>query len=109
MCGPPVLPSLPDGIKYSMITVDSFEDAVIAVLYNHDIQAVVFTADFDLHTDPRGCPYRMLVTSDGFEKLQGVRLRARDGGVCMECACPCVCAILHGQRSGHNSLVKILG
>ena len=60
-----------EAITYSMITVDSFEDAVIAVLYNHDIQAVVFTADFDLRSDLRGCPYRMLVTIDGFEKLQG--------------------------------------
>jgi hypothetical protein len=60
-----------DKLHYSTITVDSFEDAVIAVIYNHDIQAVVFTSDFDLHSDPMGCKYRMLMTIDGFEKLQG--------------------------------------
>lgn len=59
-------------MKYSHIKVNSLEDAVIAVLYNHDIQSVVFTADFDLRGDPRGCPYRMLMTIDGFEKIQGL-------------------------------------
>lgn len=65
-------------MRYASINVDSFEDAVIAVLYNHDIQAVVFTSDFDLHSDPMGCPYRMLLSVDGHEKLQGVvKLRYR--------------------------------
>eukprot|EP00123_Amoebidium_parasiticum_P009432 comp19467_c0_seq1/m.22661 comp19467_c0_seq1/g.22661 ORF comp19467_c0_seq1/g.22661 comp19467_c0_seq1/m.22661 type:complete len:926 (-) comp19467_c0_seq1:100-2877(-) len=61
-----------DPLRYASVSVSTFEDAIVAVLYNHDIQSVVFTTDFTARS-PMSY-YRKLMTVDGQEKLQGLNL-----------------------------------
>eukprot|EP00124_Ichthyophonus_hoferi_P002212 Ihof_evm1s142 gene=Ihof_evmTU1s142 len=60
-----------DELQYATVTVSSFEDAIIALLYNHDIQAVVFSTDFAARSKPP--VYRSLMTVNGEDKLQGLQ------------------------------------
>eukprot|EP00123_Amoebidium_parasiticum_P014050 comp22298_c0_seq1/m.33086 comp22298_c0_seq1/g.33086 ORF comp22298_c0_seq1/g.33086 comp22298_c0_seq1/m.33086 type:complete len:979 (-) comp22298_c0_seq1:738-3674(-) len=82
------IPKDGDSLRYASVTVTSFEDAMIAILYNHDIQAVVLTSDFVPKTEVSLFRHRFTIR-DHPKKLMGMEefidepLKRIQGGACI--------------------------